>query len=379
MDIVDRSTLASLASWDRSPCASIYLPTHRAGREVLQDPIRFKNLLDRAREDLERTGMRSAEAETLLADARVLLDQDSFWQHQEDGLAVFVAPDRTDSFRLPVAFEERVVVGDAFHLKSLWPAVSWNHRFALLALSEQEVRLLAGTRYRITEIDLPDEIPTSLAEALWFDDPEKQLQHRSTSRADRGRVVATFHGHGVPEERDDARLRRFLRAVDAGIRELVDPGTPLVLAGTERPVAAFREVTEHRAMLDGHVHGNPETRSAAELHDAAWEIAGPYFERARADDVEVVMAGGDRRISTIEAAVPAALQGRMRILFAPADIEVWGQADPSGIVVHDEWSPGDLDLVDVTVVETWKHGGRVYVVPADDMPGDGPVAGLTRF
>ena len=48
-----RSDLDELVAMDARPAVSIYLPTHVAGREVRQDPIRLKNLLSAAAERLK--------------------------------------------------------------------------------------------------------------------------------------------------------------------------------------------------------------------------------------------------------------------------------------------------------------------------------------
>ena len=45
MDIFTRENLTNLSGDMGSPCVSIYMPTHRVGREMQQDPIRLKNLL----------------------------------------------------------------------------------------------------------------------------------------------------------------------------------------------------------------------------------------------------------------------------------------------------------------------------------------------
>ena len=47
-----RSDLDELVAMDARPAVSIYLPTHIAGREIPQDPIRLKNLLSSAEERL---------------------------------------------------------------------------------------------------------------------------------------------------------------------------------------------------------------------------------------------------------------------------------------------------------------------------------------
>lgn len=52
MDVVRRTDLQRLALARHGPCISVFLRTHRAGREVEQAPIRLKNLLRRATDAL---------------------------------------------------------------------------------------------------------------------------------------------------------------------------------------------------------------------------------------------------------------------------------------------------------------------------------------
>lgn len=48
MDLLALDELGALAAQDAAPCVSLFMPTHRAGEDTRQDPIRFKNLLGRA-------------------------------------------------------------------------------------------------------------------------------------------------------------------------------------------------------------------------------------------------------------------------------------------------------------------------------------------
>ena len=157
-------------------CLSIYQPAHRAGPDTrshaTQDLIRLKNLLRAAADRLTAGGLRPRDAEDLLAPARRLLDDAVFWQYQSDGLAVFLAPGMTRTFRIPIRFEELVVVAPRFHVKPLLPLLTGDGLFYVLALSQNEVRLLAGTRNYMGEVELPG-APRSLAEALQYDDPER--------------------------------------------------------------------------------------------------------------------------------------------------------------------------------------------------------------
>jgi hypothetical protein len=52
-DVVRRTDLGRLALGWQGSCVSVFLPTHRAGREVEQVPIRLKNLLRQATDALQ--------------------------------------------------------------------------------------------------------------------------------------------------------------------------------------------------------------------------------------------------------------------------------------------------------------------------------------
>ncbi len=380
MDIITAATMESLIAEHGGPCVSIYLPTHRSGRETLQGPIRLGNLAGEARRRLVATGMRDPEAVSLLSGVGDLVDDTKFWQYQEEGLALFASAARTRSLRLPVDVPELVVVSDAFHVKPLWPAVAGDV-FHILALSRNEVRLYWADRFRIGEVDLPEDLPKSLAEALWFDDPEKQLQYHAAARVGTGRLTATFHGHGGPDERGSgARLDLFLRAVDRGLHHIVPRRAPLLLAGVEELAGRFREVSAHRGIVDRVLGGNPEETPIDDLHREAVAIMSPLLELARRRDAEAFEGAGELAVSEVRAAVTAALAGRVAALFLPLGVQAWGRVGDDGeTVVHADRLPGDRDLFDVAGVATWSARGTVHAVAPDEVPGPGPVAARLRY
>ena len=71
------------------PRVSLYMPTVRAGTEVRQNAIRFKNRLREAREDLEARGHDAGVVDSLLAPAQPRLEDEDFWSHQREGFALF--------------------------------------------------------------------------------------------------------------------------------------------------------------------------------------------------------------------------------------------------------------------------------------------------
>jgi hypothetical protein len=199
MENLTLDQIKKLAQQTQSPSISIFLPTHRAGQDTQQDPIRFKNLLREAELSLLDKGIGPREVSALLQPAQALLEEAHFWQHQRDGLAVFIAPDDFHFYHLPFRVEELLVIARSYYVKPVLPLFTNNGHYYILAISQDEVRLFEGTRHSVGQIDLPEGTPESLDEALQFDDPEKQLQFHSgtsPSTAQGGIRSGMFHGHG---------------------------------------------------------------------------------------------------------------------------------------------------------------------------------------
>lgn len=384
MSILNREELQSLARLSGGPHVSIYLPTHRAGAQVQQNPIRFKNLLREAEDRLLEQGHGEGQVAEILEPARATLNDSQYWQHQSDGLAVFLGPGLCRRFRVPVSFEELVLVGERFHLTPLLPFLTGDGRFYLLAVSQKRVRLFEGSRDSVREIDLRD-IPESLTEALGYDWEERTLQfHTGASGAGQGKRRAMFHGHGVGADESKDEITRFLQLVDSGVsRLLADPQAPLVVAAVDYLIAIYREVSHYPNLLDKGLEGNPDVLSAEELHGKAWELVEPLFhqgEKAAAERFQELLGTG-RASHELEQVIPAAVDGRVDTLFVAVGAHEWGRFDPDvrRIEVGDGPNGGNEDLLDRAALESLLHGATVYAVDPGQVPGHGPVAAVFRY
>jgi hypothetical protein len=152
MPILNREELHSLVGKQNGPCISIYLPTHRAETETHQDPIRLKYLLREAENRLIAQGLWATNARELLKPAQQLLDQEYFWRHQSDGLALFLTDDFFRYYSLPLRFPKLAVVTDRFHLNPLLRYFTNDGQFYLLTLSQTLVRVFQGSRYGLHEV-----------------------------------------------------------------------------------------------------------------------------------------------------------------------------------------------------------------------------------
>ena len=361
---------------------SIYLPTQRAGSDTRENAIRMKNRLSDAQRQLEERGWQRDDAEAYLRPAHDLVNDNDFWQHQLDGLAVLLGPDGLQTWRVPQPFEELTVVADALHLKPLLPLVTGDGTFHVLAVSLAQARLYRATHYSVSEVDLGD-TPTSLAEALRFDEFEKDRGQQEVSRGGGGTGAIAF-GVDDLDERRKTDILRFFRALDDGVRRrLGTEHAPLVFVGVDFLFPLYREANHYDTLLDDHVRGNPDTWGAVELHARAWDVARPHFDRVREEVIERLhaQAGTGRASADLAEVVTAAHDGRVETLFVALGRQRWGRFDPQRRVVeaHDPKRPDSRDLLDLAAMRTLRNGGRVFAVAPDEVPmvrpgGDGAAA-----
>lgn len=380
MDLLTQADLKRLSEAEGEWCVSLYLPTVRAGAEVQQNPIRLKNLMREAAEQLKAVGMRAPDAEKLLEPVQTLLNDADFWRNTSDGLAVFVGPEMFHTFRLPASFEEFVGVRQRFHIKPLLVMLSGDGRFCVLALSQDEIRVLEGTRNSVNEVPV-DGIPSSLADAMKYDQHQRTL-----NRAVQG-TRAVYHGGGAPDDAEAKnQILRYFQMVDRGLRDLLAEQTiPLVLAGVDYLLPIYHEANTYCCLLEQGITGNPETWSAKELHRRAWDVVKPYFEQAQADQRALYeeFAGRDdgRADNRVVDVVRAAVEGRVATLFVAKGVQKWGvyRGHSHKVHAHPTRQPGDQDLLDVAAVQTFLSGGTVYVVDQEHVPGGDVLAAVFRY
>ncbi|MBD2612027.1 MAG: hypothetical protein FWK04_25005 [Nostoc sp. GBBB01] len=388
MKLLSITELETLAKQSKEVCVSIFLPTCHAGSDTQQNPIRFRNLIREAQERLIEHGWRPEDAKNLLESVKEL-DKYEFWQQQSHGLAIFRSQDFLHYYSLPVDFPELVNVSNHFYLKPLLPLFQSDGHFYILALSHNLIRLLEGTHHHIQEIDLTDVLPT-LAEVLWFDEPERQTtSHTGTPGAAGGRRAApngvtVFHGHGAGDEDEKENLSIYFHRVNETLQELLKAEhAPLVLAGVEYLLPIYREANTYPYLMDVGITGNPELLSPEELHAQAWKIVEPLFLQARQEAINQYrqLLGTGKASNQIRETIPAAYQGRVDKLIVALNQQQWGtfDSDSQTVEVHFNAQPDDEELLDFAATQTILNGGIVYAVESADMPDDTPLAAVFRY
>ncbi len=382
IDTFTRGDLDFLLDAKNANSLSLYMPTAKAEPNVRKNLIRFKNLLVRAEELISGRGLSFDLSNQILDPLRKMAADNIYWANQDRGLGIFRNPGVIKAFRLPMKCNDLAVFTDHFHVTPLLSFLQKQREFYVLALSQNDARLLKCSSLEEMEIEVP-EMPRSLAEALKYDEPEKQLQFHTGSRGGGGKRPAMFHGHGVGIDEKKDNLLRYFQAVNKAVASLLQKKkTPLILASVDYLYSIYREANTYPNLLDEFIEGNPDEHRTGELHAAAW----PIIERQVEEDKKKPLSRFEERAGTgytsvrIRDIVPAACFGRVDTLFLSEEDEQWGVFDESrqDVVLHQGQSPDNYSLLNFAAVNTLKHGGTVHTYPRKDMPG-GLMAAIFRY
>ena len=120
------------------------------------------------------------------------------------------------------------------------------------------------------------------------------------------------------------------------------------------------------------------------LHERAWEILKPLFDRTRQEKTELIQQYHDTERTSIDIAeiLPAGFHGKVDTLFIENRTDIWGTYDPVHHLVKtgDSKEQPNVSLTNVLAIRTLLQGGMVYLTEKDEMPLPGStVNALYRY
>ncbi len=362
---------------------SILGPTHRYGHQVTQghDALTLKNNLKEARNRLKRLGWAEEKIHQFLKPARELLYDDHFWQHQSDGLAIYLSENFRQIHRLPVHFHNMVYVNEDFYLKPLSPFTGAKNRFFILCLSQNEVAFYEATAYSITSIKIDDLVPESM-EAMGVAEGEKVLQSHAVMTGH----PAQYHGHGGFKDHQEVAREKYLRAIDKGLMTMLhDEHAPMVVAAVDELAAAYEAVNSYPHLVADSVSGNPFSMGMTAIQAHAWEEVKPHFAQEKHEAMANYhrLQNSEQTSTNIGEILYAAEEGRVDTIFTRDDSNLWGRyvLEEDKVTLHPERTSTSHCLLNKAMIKTLKNSGHVYNLPPSQMPSDdtSPIAALFRY
>jgi Bacterial archaeo-eukaryotic release factor family 7 len=384
-DRLSRDELRMMIEQPASPCASLFLRIERAEPAHQQNLLRLEHMIRQAEQSLLARGLNETAAHKLLSLAYQIITNRSFWANQGEGLAIFAADDLFRIYRLPLVFEDRVVVDVHAYITPLLPLLSGDNPFYVLALGLGGVRLFQGTQYGLKPVTLHD-MPASLQSALAYDESAKEAQLHQSVPGQGGERGAIFHGQGAQDgtATKHEALRYFQQVARSVQHELRDEHAPLLLAGMAYLLPIYREANLYQQLIDEQISVNPDDLRLEELHARAWSLVAPCFNHApKALERYQALQGKTPTIATsqLRAIIPAAYNGRVEALFLAIGQQQWGSFDPvsGALALHEGVSPRGSELLNQAVGQTLRHGGTVYAVNQQQMPEGAALAAILRY
>jgi hypothetical protein len=386
MDVICSNDIKRIIQRDGGAHVSIFMPTHHRGGVDQQDPVRLRNLLRTAEQKLVAKGMRAAEARAMLKPAEGLLTDNLFWRQQSDGLALFIDSGMYLYYRVPIAMKEEVGVGERFYIKPLVSLLSDCGWYYILAISQDEIRLLQCTRSGSTRINLKD-LPKNMEEALKLEMPGNRIQYHvpaPSGGSNFGGASAIQTGENGKSEYVKRNILQYLEQISKGIKTVLkEENAPMVLAGVDYLHPMYRTANTYRNLLSEGIMGNPEGVSDDTLREQAWKIISPYIEKTHQEAAAEYnkVAGTGLTANGLNDVIPAAYQGRVRFLFLEEGAQQWGSynTETSAVTTHSQPEAADEDLMDLAAYQTLGHAGTVYVMAHEAVPGGAPVSAILRF
>lgn len=382
MKIITRENVKSLSAVEGGPCISIFQPTHRNHPENQQDPIRFKNLLKEIEVSLLKN-YSEAEVKTLLEPFETLLHNTFFWNHTLEGLAVFGGPGTFQVYGLQRDVKPVAIVADSFHIKPLKKYLQTVDRFQVLCINRHDIKLFEGSRNYLDEIELDEEIPQTISQALGDELTEEHITVASYGGAFGN--APNVHGHGGKKDEVGVDTERFFRAVDRAILEhhSKPTGLPLLLAALPEYHTEFAKLSHNRQLMNEGIKINPKSLTNDELRERAWKVFEPqYLDQLDKLAAEYNLAAS-KNLGTdnLRAVAKAAAEGKVATLLVEENRLIPGRiVDDLGKIKFDEIENPEVDdLLDDLGELVEKMGGSVMIIPAERMPNKAGVAATFRY
>lgn len=372
MSIISKEDFTSLALFNNDVCVSIYIPTQRGGKDVLEgkNQRHLKSKWKDVKTRLEEKGVPKDKIDNIAKPVLKLIENSDFWRHQLDGFALFVSDNVFEYYTLPLNFQEFDYIGKEFYLTPLVPMFSGKGRFFILEIQLQHVALYEATNHSIVKIDVDDITPSRLEERVGFDYEEKTLQFKSQAA---GGGIMNMHGHaGADRERKDEILR-FFRAVDQGIEKIIhDETVPLLVSCDDYFFPIYKEANTYNNLYEESIPGNPtDNKNMKELHAKALKHIQPFLEKDRNEKTKQFQDLPREKTSVkITDIIPSIYEGKVDTLFLQDREDIFGTFDEENMAVEvqDKKTEDNTSLMNLAAKKVIEQGGQVFLVNSENMP-----------
>jgi hypothetical protein len=383
----NKEQFLELAQISDYPVATIYIPTSRKSNNGYQDDIiHFKNQLSLIEKEIgEKMEWDEKESKKYLSNAKALLDDFGFWQHNSDLLACFITPSEFKTFQLPINnVSPSYFISSRPYLMPLIEELNGNGSYYLLLLNLDRIHLFKADKNHIEEVILDEvEIATSFTREEEQDENQKQLHGQGSV----GYARAMYHGHGdgSDEEKKVTIQNYFHRMTNMLEPKLYKNPLPLFIAGVEYLGPIFKETFKYHLLQEGQVIGAFKPNDKQELHEKSWVLAKEIFEEDSQNRKEAFGLQLTQKLALdndVDKIIKTAMTGGIQSLFIEkGQPPIWGKYDDQNFILNKspDHQEGEHCLLDLASMKTLEYGGEVFLLNPEEMPTKHPISATLRY
>ena len=354
-----------LAGKKDRPAVSLVIPTHPAWPGYKIDMEMLKNKLKDAEAALQRSGYDSnkiGQAVYEIYKAAETVDL----AHLSKGLVLYASPGYHKVIYLPFEPVEKLIIDQSFETRDLVYLLKASPAYALLALSQNRVRLFEGQDDTVREekiAGMPENIDT-----VERDYPSRVGNFTSTP------------------EINEEKLKKFIRKVSDSVTNRYKTSDKLlIVAGTPKLLAYFRQFSHLGDKVIDYIGGNHDHITLSVVRDLVKPSLLKALDREEEKSLKRLSdaAGAKRLVSGPARVWSAAAEGRISALVIEKDCRYSGRKTQDGFTflpdTHYDASSPVPDAVDEIIERTLAKGGDVVFTRNGALGQHQGIAAITRF
>lgn len=362
VDIPSREEFSRLSDVRSDACISIYLETSPLHQKLEVSKIQLSNFIKEALQQVAEKGLDKRRLVLLEEELYSVLEDEDFWDLHAHSLAILATPDSITTYRLANKLSNQLEIGERFYLKPLLRALTFPHSAYVLALSENQTRLIEFfADAPPVEVAVPN-MPSRKRDAL-------------------GDAALNDHQHGAVHHK--IRLAQYTRKIDQALRPIfARHNYPLILVTTESLAAIYRATNSLPNLIDETLFCNAEHLGASELVTQVRPLLESYYQaQLNVLKSRFEARSGKRRVTQdLSDAARAATFGAIELLLINIDSSVNGTIDDEGLISFsgssNEVSYGIIDEIAKRAIAS---GAKVLAVRSEDLPSGADLNAILRY
>jgi hypothetical protein len=356
------------------PSVSIILPVNNKYPHYKEDEEKMKFLLKETEKRLLRD-FPGKKIKPLVKDMYALSEKIDY-KKLSRGLAFYISPYREKIIHLPFDVKEKVIIDNTFEVRDLLFAAKNSFAYAVITISEKEVRVFSGYYHRLSEIKIA-EMPYAI----------KDAGGEGHSRTQSFTSFSSVRNSSDEKSHLENQMEKYLREIDRVIsKEESLKNIPLVICGTDRIAGHFKSISKNSKHIIGFVHGNFDNASSTEIADKVNPLLMKQIESGQSEMLAKLEEAMNKKkvVSGIKDVWSAAYNKRGRLLVVEKDFSVQAKtARKPDLLITKDVKENDYhfisDAVDDVIEMVLKYGGDVAFVDNGKLETHSKIALITYY